>query len=128
MQESQMSLQDLQNDNTFDPAVTNDDFLDQMLSGLQTTVTWPDISAGNKPSSLPWDNVDNFDDQSGFLSSKLRQHQISAGGRTSVKPLQLPRGLTAAADSALFQNDNIDDSSFKSPVTYNSSLSCMYMW
>lgn len=115
-----MSLQDLQNDNTFDPAVTNDDFLDQMLSGLQTTVTWPDISAGNKPSSLPWDNVDNFDDQSGFLSSKLRQHQISAGGRTSVKPLQLPRGLTAAADSALFQNDNIDDSSFKSPIGDNS--------
>ncbi|XP_071698701.1 bHLH transcription factor RHL1-like [Rutidosis leptorrhynchoides] len=121
----QESLQDLQNDtNNFDPAVTHDDFLDQMLSGLQTNVNWPDISAGNghQKSSLPWD-VNHFDDQSSFISSKLRQHQITtsaAVGRNPIKPLQLPRGLTATADSALFQNDNIDDSPFKSPIGDNS--------
>ncbi|PWA90906.1 Myc-type, basic helix-loop-helix (bHLH) domain-containing protein [Artemisia annua] len=91
--ESQMSLQDLQNNetsnnnNTFDPTAAHDDFLDQMLSGLQTNVSWPDISNGggqNKP-SLPWD-VDHFDDQSAFLSSKLRQHQITGGARTPVSP------------------------------------------
>ncbi|KVI11708.1 hypothetical protein Ccrd_009870 [Cynara cardunculus var. scolymus] len=116
-----MSLQD--DTNSFDPTVTHDDFLDQMLSGLQTTVSWPDISAGNggggqnKSPLLPWD-VDHFDDQSAFLSSKLRQHQISAaaGGRTpssALKSLQLSRG---AGESGLFGNDNIDDSSFKSPA------------
>lgn len=123
-----MSLQDLQNDtNGFDQTVTHDDFLDQMLSGLQTTVSWPDISAANggggqNKSTLPWD-VDHFDDQSAFLSSKLRQHQITAAGgartpSSAAKSLQLSRGLAPSGESGLFQNDNIDDSSFKSPVTY----------
>ncbi|KAI3771850.1 hypothetical protein L6452_03021 [Arctium lappa] len=127
-----MSLQD--DTNSFDPTVTHDDFLDQMLSGLQTTVSWPDISAGNggqNKSPLPWDVVDHFDDQSAFLSSKLRQHQISAaaGGRTppsAVKSLQLPRGLASAAESALFGNDNIDDSSFKSPIGDNNSIQNLF--
>ncbi|XP_024965705.1 transcription factor bHLH69-like [Cynara cardunculus var. scolymus] len=130
-QESQMSLQD--DTNSFDPTVTHDDFLDQMLSGLQTTVSWPDISAGNggggqnKSPLLPWD-VDHFDDQSAFLSSKLRQHQISAaaGGRTpssALKSLQLSRG---AGESGLFGNDNIDDSSFKSPIGDNTSIQNLF--
>ncbi|KAI3782045.1 hypothetical protein L2E82_12077 [Cichorium intybus] len=136
MQESQMSLQDLQHDtNGFDQTVTHDDFLDQMLSGLQTTVSWPDISAANggggqNKSTLPWD-VDHFDDQSTFLSSKLRQHQISAAGgarspSSAVKSLQLSRGLAPAGESALFQNDNIDDSSFKSPIGDNNSIQNLF--
>ncbi|XP_022037178.1 bHLH transcription factor RHL1 isoform X2 [Helianthus annuus] len=106
MQESQINLQDLQNGTTtFDPTVTHDDFLNQLLSGLQTTVSWPDISAGDgqtKP-TLPW-NVDHFDDQSALLSSKLRHHHIAAagGGRTT-----------------LVQNDN---SSFNSPIGDNNSI------
>nr|XP_043613464.1 bHLH transcription factor RHL1-like [Erigeron canadensis] len=105
MQESQMSLQnDNNNDDDFDPAVTHDDFLDQMLSGLQTTVTWPDINGQTKP----WD-VDHFDDQSAaFLSSKLLQHQITttaAAARTPAKPLQLTRGLTSPiGDNNAIQN------------------------
>lgn len=131
-----MSLQDLQHDtNGFDQTVTHDDFLDQMLSGLQTTVSWPDISAANcgggqTKSTLPWD-VDHFDDQSTFLSSKLRQHQISAAGgarspSSAVKSLQLSRGLAPAGESALFQNDNIDDSSFKSPIGDNNSIQNLF--
>ncbi|KAL7586993.1 hypothetical protein Lser_V15G37969 [Lactuca serriola] len=136
MQESQMSLQDLQNDtNGFDQTVTHDDFLDQMLSGLQTTVSWPDISAANggggqNKSTLPWD-VDHFDDQSAFLSSKLRQHQITAAGgartpSSAAKSLQLSRGLAPSGESGLFQNDNIDDSSFKSPIGDNNSIQNLF--
>lgn len=129
MQESQISLQNNTN-NTFD---NHDDFLDQMLSGLQTAVSWSDVSAGeNEPaqnkSRLPWDE-DHFDDHSAILSSKLRQHQIT-GGRSPtsmVKSLQLPTGLTSTGDSALFPNDNIDDSSFKSQVTLLSSLNSYKM-
>ncbi|KAI3811312.1 hypothetical protein L1987_21033 [Smallanthus sonchifolius] len=122
MLESQMFLQDLRNDTTsFDPTVTHDDFLNQLLSGLQTTVSWSDISAAgagdgqNKP-TLPWD-VDHFDGHSAFLSSKLRQHQITAadGSRTAstmLKALQQPRGLVSAGEPALFLNDVIDGSSF----------------
>ncbi|KAL8208764.1 hypothetical protein R6Q57_008176 [Mikania cordata] len=133
MQESQMSLQDLQsNTDSFDPTVTHDDFLDQMLSGLQTTVSWSDVSAGdgeagqNKP-TLPWD-VDHFNDQSAILSSKLRQHQITGGRSPSsaVKSLQLPRGLASTGESALFQNDNVDDSSFKSPIGDNNSIQNLF--
>ncbi|KAI3801733.1 hypothetical protein L1987_29847 [Smallanthus sonchifolius] len=117
-QESQMSLQDLRNDTTsFDPTVTHDDFLNQLLSGLQPTVSWSDISAAgagdgqNKP-TLPWD-VDHFDDHSAFLSSKLRQHQITAAGASNtLKSLQLPRDFASAGDTALFQNDVIDGSFF----------------
>ncbi|KVH88848.1 Myc-type, basic helix-loop-helix (bHLH) domain-containing protein [Cynara cardunculus var. scolymus] len=129
-----MSLQDLQNGNSFDPTSSHDDFLEQMLCGLQSGVSWPDISAGNaggggaahqKP-GLPWD-VDQFDDQSAFLASKLRQHQISAGTGGAGNPssaakslllqqqLLLSRGLTSAGDSGLFQKDIVDASSFKSP-------------
>ncbi|MFS7945446.1 putative transcription factor bHLH family [Helianthus anomalus] len=133
MQESQMSLQDLQNNtDSFDPTVTNDDFLDQMLSGLQTTVSWSDVSGGDgdggqNKSTLPWD-VDHFDDQSAMLSSKLRQHQIT-GGRapaSALKSLQLPRGLGSTGESGLFQNDNIDDSNFKSPMGDNSSIQNLF--
>lgn len=113
MQESQMSVQN-DSSNSYDPTVTHDDFLDQMLSGLQTTVSWPEKS------TLPWDSVDHFDDQSAFLSSKLRQHQITAsGGRTPPSPLKSLQ-LSRPDNSALFQNDNIDDSSFKSPVILQS--------
>ncbi|KAJ0780769.1 putative transcription factor bHLH family [Helianthus annuus] len=136
MQESQMSLQDLQNNtDSFDPTVTNDDFLDQMLSGLQTTVSWSDVSGGDgdggqNKSTLPWD-VDHFDDQSAILSSKLRQHQItgSAGGRapaSALKSLQLPSGLGSTGESGLFPNDNIDDSNFKSPMGDNSSIQNLF--
>lgn len=130
-----MSLQDLQNgSNNFNPTPSHDDFLDQMLSGLQSGVAWPEISAGNggggsahDKSALPWD-VDQFDDQSTFLAAKLRQHQISAGaggaGNSAAKSLLLQqqlllsRGLAGAGDSGLFQNDMVDASSFKSPVIY----------
>ncbi|KAK9070806.1 hypothetical protein SSX86_011208 [Deinandra increscens subsp. villosa] len=131
MQESQMSLQN--NTDSFDPTVTHDDFLDQMLSGLQTTVSWSDVSAGDgdggqhKSTPLPWD-VDHFDDQSTILSSKLRQHQITASNgvrnpSSALKPLQLPRGLANSGESAaLFANDNIDDNSaFKSPIGENNN-------
>ncbi|KAI7731904.1 hypothetical protein M8C21_027225 [Ambrosia artemisiifolia] len=48
MQESQISLEDLQNiTTTFDPTVSHEDFLNQLLSGLQTTVSLPDITAGD---------------------------------------------------------------------------------
>ncbi|KAI3694852.1 hypothetical protein L1987_77833 [Smallanthus sonchifolius] len=124
MQESQISLQDLEtNTNSFDPTVTHDDFLDQMLSGLQTAVSWSDVSAGDgeagqNKSALPWD-VDHFDDQSTMISSKLRQHQITAanGIRTpssTVKSLQLPTG-----DSALFPNDN-------TPIGDNNSIQNLF--
>ncbi|KAK1434657.1 hypothetical protein QVD17_00406 [Tagetes erecta] len=129
MQESQIALQNNTNTNTFD---NHDDFLDQMLSGLQTAVSWSDVSAGGdtesaQKSTLPWD-VDHFDDHSTILSSKLRQHQIN-GGRSptsAVKSLQLPRGLTSTGDSAMFQNDNIDDSSFKSPIGDNNSIQNLF--
>ncbi|XP_071726853.1 bHLH transcription factor RHL1-like [Rutidosis leptorrhynchoides] len=133
-----MSLQDLQNStNNLDPTPSHDDFLDQMLSGLQSGVSWPEISAGNGPSggggggahnnksSLPWD-VDQFDhDQSTFLATKLRQHQISTGsgeaGNSAAKSLRLPQQLVLprgldhiACDFGLFQNEMVDVSSFKS--------------
>lgn len=134
-----MSLQDLQNgNNSFDPTSSHDDFLEQMLCGIQSGVSWPDISAGNgggggghQKSCLPWD-VDQFDDQSAFLASKLRQHQISTGTGGAGTPssavksllfqqqLLLSRGLAGAGDSGLFQNDMVDASSFKSPNGDNS--------
>nr|GEU46965.1 transcription factor bHLH66-like [Tanacetum cinerariifolium] len=123
-----MSLQDLQNNdnnNTFDPSATHDDFLDQMLSGLQTNVTWPDIGGQNKP-SLPWD-VDHFDDQSAFLSSKLRQHQITGGARTPVSPIgennnnaiqNLFHGFTGSlATNQGQQFRNLPAQNFGSPAT-----------
>ncbi|CAH1449230.1 unnamed protein product [Lactuca virosa] len=135
-----MSLQDLQNvTNSYDPTSSHEDFLEQMLCGLQSGVSWPDISTGtgggggagqNKP-VFPWD-VDHFDDQSSFLASKLRQHQISAGTGGAGNPssavkslllqqqLLLSRGLTGAGDSVLFENDMVDASSFKSPSGDNS--------
>ncbi|XP_076904757.1 bHLH transcription factor RHL1-like [Bidens hawaiensis] len=124
MQESQMSLQDLQtNTDSFDPTVSHDDFLDQMLSG----VNWSEVSGEcgqNKP-TLPWD-VDHFEEQSGILSSKLRQHQINARAPSSaLKSLQLPRGLSTG-ESGLFPTDNIDDSSFKSPIGDNNSIQNMF--
>ncbi|XP_076930383.1 transcription factor LRL2-like [Bidens hawaiensis] len=120
-QESQMSLQDLQNNTaSFDPTATHDDFLNQLLSGLQTTVSWPDISAGDGHNNapLPW-NVDHFDHHSTFLSSSLRQHQFAttAGGRTALKSLQ----LHSAGEPTLFHNDDV--SSFNSPIGDNNNNS-----
>ncbi|KAI3701592.1 hypothetical protein L6452_26781 [Arctium lappa] len=125
-----MSLQDLQNgNNSFDPTSSHDDFLEQMICGLQSGVSWPDISAGNggggQKSGLPWD-VDQFDDQSAFLATKLRQHQISGAGTGGAKSvllqqqLLLSSGLAGAGESGLFQNDLVDASSFKSPSGDNS--------
>lgn len=84
-----MSLQDLRNgqqmhnnsssqmNSHFDPvSSSHDDFLEQMLSTLPSSCSWPELSVAT-PKSLPWE--DHFDDQSSFLASKLRQHQISAG-------------------------------------------------
>ncbi|KAI3496065.1 hypothetical protein L1887_38415 [Cichorium endivia] len=112
-----MSLQDLQNGtNSYDPTSSNEDFLEQMLCGLQSGLSWPDISAGTgggggagpNKQSFPWD-VDHFDDQSSFLASKLRQHQISAGSGSA--------GLGGGGDSGLFQNDMAGDSSI--PTLFN---------
>ncbi|XP_076889704.1 bHLH transcription factor RHL1-like [Bidens hawaiensis] len=126
-----MSLQDLQsNTDSFDPTVTHDDFLDQMLSGLQGTVNWSEVSGDcgqNKSTVLPWD-VENFDDQSAMsLSSKLRQHQITPF--SALKSLQLPRGLSTG-ESGLFptDNNNMDDSSFKSPIGENNNNSIQNMF
>nr|XP_043628744.1 bHLH transcription factor RHL1-like [Erigeron canadensis] len=133
-----MSIQDLQNgsNTTFNhnPTSSHDDFLEQMLCGLQSGVSWPDISAGggggggmNKSASalLPWDDADQFDDQSNFLATKLRQHQISttsnpAAAKSSLlqQQLMLSRGLVGGnnggGDSGVFPNDLVDTSSFKS--------------
>ncbi|KAK9048071.1 hypothetical protein SSX86_032966, partial [Deinandra increscens subsp. villosa] len=121
LQESQMSLQDLRNNTSnFDPTVTHDDFLEQLLSGLQPTVSWsgtPAADAGNKP-PLHWD-VDHLNDHSAFLSSKLRQHQITTAA--GAPPLQPPIGLASAGESPLFQTDNINDSCFKSPIGDNNN-------
>ncbi|GJY57900.1 transcription factor bHLH66-like protein [Tanacetum coccineum] len=116
-----MSLQNATN--SFDPASSHDDFLDQMLSGLQSSTPWPEISAGSGGNA--WD-VDQFDDQSNFLATKLRQHQISSGPSSAAKSLilqqqmMLSRGLAGAGDIGNFQNDMIDPSSFKSPRGDNS--------
>ncbi|XP_076918594.1 bHLH transcription factor RHL1-like [Bidens hawaiensis] len=120
-----MSLQDLQsNTEGFDPTVSHDDFLDQMLSGLQGSVNWSEVSGGQSKSTvLPWD-VEHFEDQSAILSSKLRQHQITPS--SALKALQLPRVLSTG-ESGLFPTDhNIDDSSFKSPVGDNNSIQNMF--
>ncbi|KAK1420944.1 hypothetical protein QVD17_22926 [Tagetes erecta] len=87
-----MSVEDLGNATTgFDPTLTHDDFLNQLLSGLQTTVSWPQISPPH---------VDHFTDHSTFLSSKLRQHHITVS-------------------SPFFQHDDV--SSFKSPIVDNNT-------
>ncbi|XP_071737170.1 bHLH transcription factor RHL1-like isoform X2 [Rutidosis leptorrhynchoides] len=131
-----MSLQHLQNGtNNYDPAPSQDDFLDQILCGLQSGVSWPEISAGNSSgggdggsahnkSSLPWD-VDQFDDQSTYLATKFRQNQISSGsggaGNPAAKSLLLQQQLLAGAgDCGVFQNDMVDTSSFKSHNENNS--------
>ncbi|KAI3754498.1 hypothetical protein L1987_54282 [Smallanthus sonchifolius] len=91
-----MSLQDFQN---------GEDFVDQMLCGLQSGLPWPDMS-------IP--TGDLFDDQSAFLTTKLRQHQISAGNggvgilSSDTKSLLLQQQLL------LFQNEMVDPSSFNS--------------
>ncbi|KAM0009852.1 putative transcription factor bHLH family [Helianthus debilis subsp. tardiflorus] len=93
-----MSLQDLQ---TFDPTSFQDDFLEQMLCGLQSAgVSWPEISTGTGGSGGGGGEL--FDDQSAYLTTKLRQHQISSG------------------DVGFFQNEMVDTSSFKSPNGNNS--------
>ena len=113
-----MSLQNATN--SFDPASSHDDFLDQMLSGLQSGASWPEISAGGGGGN-GWD-VDQFDDQSNFLATKLRQHQISSGPSSAAKSLilqqqmMISRGLAGAGELGNFQNDMVDASSFKSPV------------
>ncbi|KAI3805451.1 hypothetical protein L1987_27847 [Smallanthus sonchifolius] len=107
-----MSLQDLQN---------GEDFLEQMLCGLQSGLPWPDMSiptgAGggvgqNKP-VLPWD-ADLFDDQSAFLTTKLRQHQISAGNGGADIPSSDTKSLLLQQQLLLFQNEMVDPSSFNS--------------
>ncbi|KAL8265374.1 hypothetical protein R6Q59_023504 [Mikania micrantha] len=121
-----MSLQGFQN---FDSTSSHDDFIQQMLCGLQPGVSWPDISTG--------DGADLFDAQSAFLTTKLRQQQISAGDGGPGIPssaakslllqqqLLLSRGLAGAGDSGLFENATVDDSSFKSP-TEDSSIQALF--
>ncbi|XAR50754.1 hypothetical protein NMG60_11005170 [Bertholletia excelsa] len=106
MNQSQLSLQDLQNQQQianpqihhFDAASSHDDFLDQMLSSLPSC-PWPDPAGGH--SRPPWDlssaggtespddrgpenatpHQFHFDhDQSAVLAAKLRQHQIGGSG------------------------------------------------
>nr|WQQ41800.1 bHLH58 protein [Camellia japonica] len=117
LNQSQMSLQDLQNGQQqiennpqiqqhFDPTPSHDDFLDQMLSTLPS---W-DLSLPNPKS--PWDlssaaslkSGDDDDeefhfnhDHSAVLASRLRQQQISGGGAATsaaaVKSLLLQQQL-----------------------------------
>nr|WQQ41816.1 bHLH74 protein [Camellia japonica] len=118
LNQSQMSLQDLQNGQQqiennpqiqqhFDPTSSHDDFLDQMLSTLPS---W-DLSLPNPKS--PWelssaaaplksgdDDDEEFHfnhDHSAVLASRLRQQQISGGGAATsaaaVKSLLLQQQL-----------------------------------
>ncbi|KAJ6673380.1 TRANSCRIPTION FACTOR BHLH83-RELATED [Salix viminalis] len=141
---SQIPLQDLQNqqiqNSHFDPnSSSNDDFLEQMLSAIPPSCSWPDLkspwdlsmpinSNGNgnsaaKPRDLP-DETDNTNvgfhnnfDESVILASKLRQHQISGGGNgaaaAAAKMMLHPQFVMASARGGLPQNDVIDGSSFK---------------
>ncbi|XP_076901194.1 bHLH transcription factor RHL1-like [Bidens hawaiensis] len=88
-----MSLQDLQNG-------THEDFLEQVLCSLQSGVSWPELSTVTGTGG-GGGGVDIFDDQSAFLTNKLRQHQISG-------------------NLGFLQNDIADTTSFKSPSGNNS--------
>ncbi|KAI7743523.1 hypothetical protein M8C21_020965 [Ambrosia artemisiifolia] len=110
---------------TFDPTSSHEDFLEQMLCGLQSAgVSWPEISTGTVAGG--GDGVDLFDDQSAFLTTKLRQHQISGGDgaagdlSSAAKSLLLQQQLMLAGDLGFFQNEMVDTSSFKSPNGNNS--------
>ncbi|OIV97243.1 hypothetical protein TanjilG_25829 [Lupinus angustifolius] len=152
---SQLSLQDLNNQiqnplmnnnhnqqlNPFDPT-SHDDFLQQMLSNLDSSSSWldPNNNINNKP--MLWDqkheettlsNVENnvvgfaYDEHVG-LASKLRNHQITATSPTNKAATAalllhhqflMARGV--AGDSGILQmplslggNDVVDGSSFKS--------------
>ncbi|KAE9608303.1 hypothetical protein Lal_00026183 [Lupinus albus] len=155
---SQISLQDLNNQiqnphmninhnqqlNPFDPT-SHDDFLQQMLSNLDSSSSWldHDTNINNKP--MLWEhkhdettlsNMENnvvgfpYDNEHVGLASKFRNHQINATSPTNKAAaaaalllhhqLLMARGV--AADSGLPQmpvslggNDVVDGSSFKSP-------------
>ncbi|CAL5402123.1 unnamed protein product [Camellia sinensis] len=118
LNQSQMSLQDLQNGQQqiennpqiqqhFDPTSSHDDFLDQMLSTLPSwdlalpnpTSPW-DLSSADAPLKSGDDDDDQFHfnhDHSAVLASKLRQQQISGGGAATsaaaVKSLLLQQQL-----------------------------------
>ncbi|GMP63909.1 hypothetical protein CsSME_00025404 [Camellia sinensis var. sinensis] len=118
LNQSQMSLQDLQNGQQqieinpqiqqhFDPTSSHDDFLDQMLSTLPSwDLSLPnpkspwDLSSADAPLKSGDDDDDQFHfnhDHSAVLASKLRQQQISGGGAATsaaaVKSLLLQEQL-----------------------------------
>ncbi|XP_076895187.1 bHLH transcription factor RHL1-like [Bidens hawaiensis] len=100
IQESQMSLEN-NTITSFDPTVTHDDFLNQLLSGLQTT------GDGHNNTSLPW----NVDHHSSFL---LGQHH--AGEPTlDVSSFNSPIGDNNPIQN-LFHGFNETQQHFGAPV------------
>ncbi|KAK4338540.1 hypothetical protein RND71_043027 [Anisodus tanguticus] len=111
-QQSQMSLEDLQNggnngSSLFDPTSSNDDFLEQILSSVPSSSPWSwdphhhfsspppshnPSSGDDQPPSNPLQPFHYDDQASSLLASKLRQHQITGGG-----------GAAAAAKALILQ-------------------------
>ncbi|KAL2461829.1 BHLH domain-containing protein [Abeliophyllum distichum] len=85
----------------FDPTLSHDDFLVQMLPSIPSSTsafTW-DVSfvtGRAKTQTPPLSLLNQFDDQSALLVSKLRQHQIRSKAAKALmlqQQLMLSRGL-----------------------------------
>ncbi|CAL0299485.1 unnamed protein product [Lupinus luteus] len=141
--------------NPFDPT-SHDDFLNQMLSNLDSASSWLDPNNNINKKPMLWDNkhdettlsnVENnvvgfaYDEHAG-LASKFRNHHITTTSSTNKEAaaaalllhdqLLMARGVTR--DSGILQmplslggNDVVDESSFKSHnLSAENSLKAMH--